>query len=225
MRAYTHSSPRRRIAQPLGLIEEPHTDRPSKWHSIARHVPGRTNKDCRKRWCATMASIVSKGGWSSEEDRKLLDAVEKHGTKCVVSPFLFAEVLIINVIPGGLSSLHWWKPVTVVVSTSDYMLQRTVVDVDRCRMRKTVARHTEPRYRQEVSATSHRSRTMRLSYVYQCLERGGGTVKRFARISDIVFTLSNLGHQVAGCCRKHGHVLDNHYQILLPRSHCSGGEE
>jgi len=62
-------------------LEEPHTDRPSKWHSIARHVPGRTNKDCRKRWCATMASIVSKGGWSSEEDRKLLDAVEKHGMK------------------------------------------------------------------------------------------------------------------------------------------------
>jgi hypothetical protein len=28
-----------------------------------------------------MASVVSKGGWSSEEDRKLLDAVEKHGTK------------------------------------------------------------------------------------------------------------------------------------------------
>lgn len=62
-------------------LEEPNTDKPSKWHSIARHVPGRTNKDCRKRWCATMASVVSKGGWSSEEDRKLLDAVEKHGTK------------------------------------------------------------------------------------------------------------------------------------------------
>jgi len=50
-----------------------------------------------------MASIVSKGGWSSEEDRKLLDAVEKHGMKCVASPSLFAEVLIINVILGGLS--------------------------------------------------------------------------------------------------------------------------
>jgi len=62
-------------------LEEPHSDRPSKWHSIARHVPGRTNKDCRKRWCATMASIVSKGGWSAEEDRKLLTAVDKHGTK------------------------------------------------------------------------------------------------------------------------------------------------
>jgi hypothetical protein len=62
-------------------LEEPHADRPSKWHSIARHVPGRTNKDCRKRWCATMASVVSKGGWSSEEDRKLLEAVEKHSTK------------------------------------------------------------------------------------------------------------------------------------------------
>ena len=50
-----------------------------------------------------MASIVSKGGWSSEEDKKLLDAVEKHGTKSVVSLSLFAEVLIINVILGGPS--------------------------------------------------------------------------------------------------------------------------
>ena len=50
-----------------------------------------------------MASIVSKGGWSSEEDRKLLDAVEKHGMKYVSSPTLFAEVLIINVILGGPS--------------------------------------------------------------------------------------------------------------------------
>jgi hypothetical protein len=50
-----------------------------------------------------MASIVSKGGWSSEEDRKLLDAVEKHGTKCVVSPSPLGEVLIIDIISDGLS--------------------------------------------------------------------------------------------------------------------------
>lgn len=101
--AYIQPSQPRHVTQRLGLAEEPHTDRPSKWHSIARHVPGRTNKDCRKRWCATMASIVSKGGWSSEEDRKLLDAVEKHGTKCVASPFLFAEVLIISIVLDGPS--------------------------------------------------------------------------------------------------------------------------
>jgi hypothetical protein len=54
-----------------------------------------------------MASIVSKGGWSSEEDRKLLDAVEKHGTKCVLSSLLPAEVLIIDVTVDGLSWLLW----------------------------------------------------------------------------------------------------------------------
>ena len=91
MSAYTQSPQPLLIAQRLALTEEPHTDRPSKWHSIARHVPGRTNKDCRKRWCATMASIVSKGGWSSEEDKKLLDAVEKHGMKCVLSPSFFCR--------------------------------------------------------------------------------------------------------------------------------------
>ena len=63
-----------------------------------------------------MASIVSKGGWSSEEDRRLLDAVEKHGMKCVSSPSLFAELLIISVILGGLSLLRWWRPATAVVS-------------------------------------------------------------------------------------------------------------
>ena len=63
-----------------------------------------------------MASIVSKGGWSSEEDRKLLDAVEKHGTKSVVSSSLFARVLIIDTVPGGPSWLRWWRPAIVVVS-------------------------------------------------------------------------------------------------------------
>jgi hypothetical protein len=50
-----------------------------------------------------MASIVSKGGWSSEEDRKLLDAVEKHGTKCVASLSLSVRVLIIDAVSDGPS--------------------------------------------------------------------------------------------------------------------------
>ena len=159
VRAYTQLSQPRRIAHRLGLTEEPHTDRPSKWHSIARHVPGRTNKDCRKRWCATMASIVSKGGWSSEEDRKLLDAVKKHGMKCVASPSLFCR--------GTDYRRHFrWSVVASLVETrnsgrksSDHMLRSKGANVDPCRMRKAVARHVEPGYRQEVSATSRKSRT------------------------------------------------------------------
>lgn len=61
--------------------EDPDNDPPSRWNAIARHVPNRTNKDCRKRWFSKMASVVTKGGWSYDEDRRLLDAVEKHGTK------------------------------------------------------------------------------------------------------------------------------------------------
>ncbi|KDQ12515.1 hypothetical protein BOTBODRAFT_56780 [Botryobasidium botryosum FD-172 SS1] len=61
--------------------EDPDSHPPSKWHAIASHVPNRTNKDCRKRWCAKMETVVSKGGWSSEEDERLLKAVEQHGTR------------------------------------------------------------------------------------------------------------------------------------------------
>ncbi|KIY53731.1 hypothetical protein FISHEDRAFT_17615, partial [Fistulina hepatica ATCC 64428] len=62
-------------------IEDPGATSPSKWHAIAKHVPGRTNKDCRKRWFAKMASAVVKGGWAPDEDTRLINAIKEHGTR------------------------------------------------------------------------------------------------------------------------------------------------
>ncbi|ESK89543.1 myb transcription [Moniliophthora roreri MCA 2997] len=61
--------------------EDPNNPTPSKWHAISKHVPNRTNKDCRKRWFAKMASDVVKGGWSPDEDERLVKAIEKYGTR------------------------------------------------------------------------------------------------------------------------------------------------
>ncbi|KAK0500089.1 hypothetical protein EDD18DRAFT_1148392 [Armillaria luteobubalina] len=61
--------------------EDPGNPNPSKWHAIAKHVPDRTNKDCRKRWFAKMASDVVKGGWAPDEDERLVKAIERYGTR------------------------------------------------------------------------------------------------------------------------------------------------
>ncbi|PFH50030.1 hypothetical protein AMATHDRAFT_48231 [Amanita thiersii Skay4041] len=61
--------------------EDPENPNPSKWHAIAKHVPNRTNKDCRKRWFAKMASDVVKGGWSPEEDERLVRGIKMYGTR------------------------------------------------------------------------------------------------------------------------------------------------
>ncbi|KAF9037611.1 hypothetical protein BJ165DRAFT_1416881 [Panaeolus papilionaceus] len=61
--------------------EDPDNSNPSKWHAIAKHVPNRTNKDCRKRWFAKMASDVVKGGWAPDEDEKLVQGIERYGTR------------------------------------------------------------------------------------------------------------------------------------------------
>ncbi|KAK7463420.1 hypothetical protein VKT23_006773 [Stygiomarasmius scandens] len=61
--------------------EDPGNPNPSRWHAIAKHVPDRTNKDCRKRWVSNIASDVAKGGWTTEEDEKLTSAIEKYGTR------------------------------------------------------------------------------------------------------------------------------------------------
>ena len=61
--------------------EDPNNPNPSKWHAIAKHVPNRTNKDCRKRWFAKMASDVVKGGWAPDEDERLVSGINKYGTR------------------------------------------------------------------------------------------------------------------------------------------------
>ncbi|KAK0196045.1 Homeodomain-like protein [Armillaria mellea] len=65
--------------------EDPNSASPSKWYAIAKHVPDRTNKDCRKRWFAKMASDVVKGGWSPDEDARLVKAIDQCGTRLVAS--------------------------------------------------------------------------------------------------------------------------------------------
>ncbi|KAK4103384.1 hypothetical protein N658DRAFT_422159, partial [Parathielavia hyrcaniae] len=51
------------------------------WHKVASHLPGRNNKDCRKRWHYSIANTIRKGTWMPEEDEKLREAVERYGAR------------------------------------------------------------------------------------------------------------------------------------------------
>lgn len=55
--------------------------RPLLWRELAKSVPGRTNKDCRRRWCNTLADGMTKGPWTESEDERLCNAVREHGSK------------------------------------------------------------------------------------------------------------------------------------------------
>ncbi|BCS28308.1 uncharacterized protein APUU_61356A [Aspergillus puulaauensis] len=63
------------------------------WHEIAAYLPGRTNKDCRKRWYGTAAVKVKKGPWTEAEDERLRRAIERHGTKWSVVASMVATRL------------------------------------------------------------------------------------------------------------------------------------
>ncbi|KAF2138888.1 uncharacterized protein K452DRAFT_233705, partial [Aplosporella prunicola CBS 121167] len=47
------------------------------WSSVSNAIPNRNNKDCRKRWCKLTGA--KKGLWSLNEDRRLMEGVQKHG--------------------------------------------------------------------------------------------------------------------------------------------------
>ncbi|GIJ86501.1 hypothetical protein Asppvi_005390 [Aspergillus pseudoviridinutans] len=49
------------------------------WTVIANKIPGRTNKDCRKRWHNVLSGGFNKGYWTEEEDKLLTRAVQTHG--------------------------------------------------------------------------------------------------------------------------------------------------
>ncbi|TPX21327.1 hypothetical protein DIZ76_015283 [Coccidioides immitis] len=50
------------------------------WNAIAEKLPGRTNKDCRKRW-HKIGPNIKKGVWTPEEDARLQEAVSLFGLK------------------------------------------------------------------------------------------------------------------------------------------------
>ncbi|KAF2821201.1 hypothetical protein CC86DRAFT_411498 [Ophiobolus disseminans] len=51
------------------------------WTAIALAVPGRSNKDCRKRWCNHLVGGLRKGPWDPSEDRRLGIGVKEYGAQ------------------------------------------------------------------------------------------------------------------------------------------------
>lgn len=51
------------------------------WNEVSLHIPGWSNKDCRKRWVCCCNPSVKKGNWTVEEDYLLQVGVELHGMK------------------------------------------------------------------------------------------------------------------------------------------------
>ncbi|KAL8881351.1 MAG: hypothetical protein Q9198_001434 [Flavoplaca austrocitrina] len=51
------------------------------WNTIAANVPGRTNKDYRKRYYYKVSATVNKGTWTKAEDERLRNAIQNCGLK------------------------------------------------------------------------------------------------------------------------------------------------
>ncbi|KAL2818668.1 Homeodomain-like protein [Aspergillus granulosus] len=48
------------------------------WNEIAHRIPGRSNKDCRKRYYNRFTGGLRKGSWTQDEDERLLQLVEQY---------------------------------------------------------------------------------------------------------------------------------------------------
>jgi hypothetical protein len=51
------------------------------WASVARHIPGRTHKSCRERYCRYLAPWIKKGPWTTQEDELLISLEIQMGHK------------------------------------------------------------------------------------------------------------------------------------------------
>jgi hypothetical protein len=54
---------------------------PSQWVLLAEQMPGRIAKQCRERWFNHLDPNLKKSGWTAEEDRIVMDAIRKIGTR------------------------------------------------------------------------------------------------------------------------------------------------
>jgi hypothetical protein len=51
------------------------------WRVIASFLPGRNNKDCRKRWHYRVSASMNLGPWSQAEDELLKTGIHRYGTQ------------------------------------------------------------------------------------------------------------------------------------------------
>mmetsp|Transcript_18477 Transcript_18477/g.39998 ORF Transcript_18477/g.39998 Transcript_18477/m.39998 type:complete len:502 (-) Transcript_18477:18-1523(-) len=51
------------------------------WGELSIHIPGRSSKQCRERWCYNLDPRIKKDAWTPEEDAILLNAQAKMGNK------------------------------------------------------------------------------------------------------------------------------------------------
>lgn len=92
------------------------------WNDIAVLLPGRTNKDCRKRWSKIQVNI-RKGPWTQDEDERLQQAVQQIGVK-LVAPLSHSwscnlvRIFDAHLVPfvDGLKWQYWSEIVTQTVS-------------------------------------------------------------------------------------------------------------
>lgn len=91
--------------------------RPLLWREIAKSVPGRSNKDCRRRWCNSLSSSLVKGSWTESEDERMWTAVQKHGPQWVS---VAQDVRTRN--PDQCSS-HWSQTLNPDIDVSEWSLQ------------------------------------------------------------------------------------------------------
>jgi hypothetical protein len=120
---------------PVSSIAAPHNNndndpslasdesRPLLWREIAKSVPGRNNKDCRRRWCNSLNSLT-KGPWSESEDERLWNAVRKHGSK-------WSQVAqVVGTRNSDQCSSHWSQTLNPEINygdwTPDEVLHRAV---------------------------------------------------------------------------------------------------
>jgi hypothetical protein len=59
------------------------------WVAVAALVPGRTDKQCRKRWVDSLDPNIKRRGWTVEEDTKLNEAVKELGKDWVIVAAMF----------------------------------------------------------------------------------------------------------------------------------------
>lgn len=49
------------------------------WSDIAAHIPGRSAKQCRERWCYNLCPTIKREAWTLDEDVRLLQTQRRYG--------------------------------------------------------------------------------------------------------------------------------------------------
>ncbi|KAF2870732.1 hypothetical protein BDV95DRAFT_67191 [Massariosphaeria phaeospora] len=180
------------------------------WCRVANALPGRTNKDCRKRWFNSVAGGLKKGQWSKSEDLQLARGVQQYGQR-------WTQVAqVVSSRSADQCAKRWQQSLDPELDRSEWRESEDSILLEAV---QTLGRHWKDIQRQHFPGRSKNCIKNRYTVLLRRYQNQGITLPEAAGTPDSTTAADDDAISNSPCI--YDELLATHTHVSTPETHAS----